>query len=107
MEKIQESDIEIKPLKSFKGQGLCKIIENSDSLDGIISISVGEPLAYLEWYGNIVFYLRSYGNIVFYLRSMQFFVTMNPKERITLKMKENKYVFIFDILLRRNYYGIY
>ena len=43
MEKIQEYDIEIKPLKAIKGQGLCKLIENSDSLDGMISISV-EPL---------------------------------------------------------------
>jgi hypothetical protein len=44
--KIQEYDIEIKPLKVVKGQGLCKIIMNSDSVDGMISFSVGEPLAY-------------------------------------------------------------
>jgi hypothetical protein len=41
LEKIQEYEIEIKPLKVFKGQGLCKLIENNDSLDGMISISVG------------------------------------------------------------------
>ena len=45
MAKIQEYDIEIKPLKVVKGQGLCKIITNSDFVDGMISISVGEPLA--------------------------------------------------------------
>jgi hypothetical protein len=43
--KIQEYDIEIKPLKAVKGQGLCKLIENNDSVDGMISILVGEPLA--------------------------------------------------------------
>jgi hypothetical protein len=39
--KIQEYDIEIKPLKVVKGQGLCKLIANSDSVDGMISILVG------------------------------------------------------------------
>ena len=68
--KIKEYDIEIEPLKAIKGQGLCKLIVNSDSLDGVISISVGEPMAVLEWYKDILFYLRS----------EQFPVTMNPKE---------------------------
>jgi hypothetical protein len=44
LEKIQEYDIEIKPLKAIKGQGLCKLITNGDSVDGMISILVGEPL---------------------------------------------------------------
>jgi hypothetical protein len=96
MAKIQEYDIEIKPLKVFKGQGLCKLIANSDYVDGMISILVGEPLDDLEWYGDIVFYLRS-NNFPF---------TMNPKERTILKMKENQYVVIVDILFRRNYDGI-
>jgi hypothetical protein len=30
LEKIQEYDIEIKPLKAIKGQGLCKLIANGD-----------------------------------------------------------------------------
>jgi hypothetical protein len=57
--KIQEYDIEIKPLKVVKGQGLCNLIINSDYVDGIISILVGEPLVDSEWYKEIVFYLRS------------------------------------------------
>jgi hypothetical protein len=96
LEKIQEYDIEIKPLKEVKGQGLCKLIANNDSLDGMISISVGEPMADSEWYRDIIFYLRS----------GQFPVTMNPKERRTLKMKSSQYVMIADILFRRNYDGI-
>jgi hypothetical protein len=94
--KIQEYDIDIKPLKVVKGQSLCKLSANSDSLDGTISISVGEPLADSE----------SYRDIVFYLRSGQFPVTMNPKERRTLKMKSNQYVLIVDILFITNYVGI-
>jgi hypothetical protein len=85
--KIQEYDIEIKPLKVVKGQGLCKLIANSDSLDRVISISVGEPMAVPKWYKDIILYLRS----------KQFPVTMNSKERRTLKMKSNQYVLIVII----------
>jgi hypothetical protein len=56
--KIKEYDIEINLLKAVKGQGLCKLIANSDSLDGVISISVGEPMVVSEWYKDIIFYLR-------------------------------------------------
>jgi hypothetical protein len=91
--KIQEYDIDIKPLKVVKGQGLCDLIANSDYVDGMISISVGEPLADLEWYGDIVLYL-SFG---------QFPITMSPKERRKLKLKSNQYVMIDDISFRRNY----
>jgi hypothetical protein len=62
----------------------------------VISISIGESMEYSEWYRDIVFYLRS----------GQFPVTMNLKERRTLKMKSSQYVLIVDILFRRNYDGI-
>jgi hypothetical protein len=94
--KIHKYDIEIKTLKDIKGQGLFNLIANSDFMDGMISISVGEPLDDSEWYKDIVFYLR-FG---------KFHFTMNPKERRTLKMKENQYVLIAYILFRRNYDGI-
>ena len=58
LEKIQEYDIEIKTLKYIKGQGLCKLIVNGDSVDRMISISFREPLANSKWYGDIIFYLR-------------------------------------------------
>jgi hypothetical protein len=83
-------------LKAIKAQGLCKLIVNGDSDDGIISISVREPLVDSEWYGDIIFYLRF----------RKFPVTMNPKERRTLKMKVNQYVLIADIIFRRNLDGI-
>jgi hypothetical protein len=94
--KIQEYDIEIKPLKAKKGQGLCNLMANRDSVDGMISISVREPLDDSEWFKYIIFYLRS----------RQFIVTMSSKERRTLNMKVNQYVFIVDILFRRNSNGI-
>ena len=68
--KIQDYDIEIKSLKVVKGQCLCKLIINSDYVDGMISISVGEPLVDLEWHRVIIFYSRS----------RKFTITMNPKE---------------------------
>jgi len=55
----------------------------------MISISIGEPLADLEWYKYIIFYLRS----------GKFPVTMSSKERRTLKMKANQYVLIVDVFL--------
>jgi len=39
LEKIQEYDIEIKPLKIVRGKGFYKLIVGSDSLNGVISIS--------------------------------------------------------------------
>jgi hypothetical protein len=69
---------------------------NGNSVDGIISILVGEALVDSDWYKDIIFYLRSW----------KFPITMNSKERRTLKMKVNKYVLIVDILFRRNYDGI-
>jgi hypothetical protein len=53
-------------------------------------------MAVSEWYKYIIFHLRS----------GQFPVTMNPKEKRTLKMKPSQYVLIVDILLRRNYVSI-
>jgi hypothetical protein len=94
---IQEYDIEIKPLKVVKGQGLCKLIANGESLDGVISISVEESMDVSEWYRDIIFYLRS----------GQFPVTISPKERRKFKMKSNKYVLIIDVLFKSNYDGIF
>jgi hypothetical protein len=69
---------------------------NGASVDGMISISGGEPLVDSKWYRDIMFYLR-FG---------QFLVTMSSKKRRTLKMKANQYVLIVGILFRRNFDGI-
>jgi hypothetical protein len=94
--KIQEYDIEITPLKEIKGQGLCKLIADNDSLNGVIYYSVGKPMLTSEWYKDIIFYLRS----------GQFPNNMTPKERRALKMKSNQYVLVAKVLFRRNHDGI-
>jgi hypothetical protein len=95
LEKVQEYNIKIKPLKEIKLQGLCKLITNGGSINGMISISIREPLSDSEWYEDIIFYLRS----------KKFLVTVNPKKGRTLKMKVNQYVLIADILFRKNFDG--
>jgi len=94
--KIQEYDIEINPLKEFKEEGSCKLISNGDYLNGVVLVSIGKPISGFEWYKDIVFYLKS----------IQFPVTMDPKERRSLKMKSNQYVLIVDVIFRRNYDGM-
>ena len=91
--KIQEYDIEIKPLKEVKGKGLCKLIVNDDALNGVVSVSIEKPIYGSEWYKYIVFYLNS----------RQFPITMSPKERRALNLKSNQYVLNAEILFKRNY----
>jgi hypothetical protein len=58
---------------------LCKLIANGDALNGVISVSIWKIVSGSEWYKDILFYLKS----------GQFPISMTPKERRTLKMKEN------------------
>jgi hypothetical protein len=62
--KLQEYDLEIKPLKVFKGQGLCKF------MTGIEALSIPPPnefgiivqrtsLENYKWCKDIIFYLKS------------------------------------------------
>jgi hypothetical protein len=96
--KLQEYDLEIKPLKVFKGHGLCKfmtwieaiIISPPNAFDVVVQ---GTSLANSEWYKDIIFYLK-YG---------QFPPEMSSKERRTLKMKTNHYVLVSKVLFRRNF----
>jgi hypothetical protein len=94
--KIQECDIEIKPLKAVKEQGLCKLMIGIDAINTNISISLGSSLSTSEWYKSIIFYLN-YG---------KFHVSMSSKERRSLKMKANQYVLVVEVLFRRNFDGI-
>jgi hypothetical protein len=95
-EPILGLNIEINPLKEVKGKGLYKLIADSDALNGVISISIGNPISSSGWYKYVVFYLK-FG---------QFPISMTPKERRALKMKSNQYVLIAEILFRRNYDGM-
>ena len=76
---------------------MCKLIAESDALNGVISVSIGNPISGSKWYKDTVFYLK-FG---------QFPISMIPKEIRALKMKSRQYVLIVEILFRRNYDGIF
>jgi hypothetical protein len=64
LEKIQEYDLEIKPLKFFKGKGLCKFmtgieVVNISPSNGFDVVIHERGLTNLEWYKDIIFYLKS------------------------------------------------
>jgi hypothetical protein len=93
--KIQEYDIEIKPLKAIRGQGLCKFVTrievvNTSFVDEFNIVIKEKSLEKYEWYTHIIFYWKS----------CQFLPEMSSKERRTLKMKTNNYVLVFGILFR-------
>jgi hypothetical protein len=61
--KLQEYDIEIKPLKVVRGQGLCKFMTgieavNTSSADGFNIVIQETSLENSEWYKHIIFYLK-------------------------------------------------
>jgi hypothetical protein len=65
--KIQEYDLKIKPTKLIKGQGLAKMLteSNEKALDMICQINNEKfppnllKLEQVEWYTNIIFYLKN------------------------------------------------
>jgi hypothetical protein len=65
--KIQEYDLEIKPTKLIKGQGLARMLTESNEkyLDMVNQINNEEwhpnllKLEHVEWYKDIIFYLRN------------------------------------------------
>jgi hypothetical protein len=62
--KLQEYDLEIKPLKVVKGQGLCKFMTGIEALsipppNGFGVIVQRTSLENFEWYKDIIFYLKS------------------------------------------------
>jgi hypothetical protein len=91
--KLQEYDLEIKPLKAIKGQGLCKLMTGNEVVNispsnGFDVVIQGTSLANSEWYKDIIFYLKS----------GHFSPEMSFKERRILKMKTNQYVLVSRVL---------
>jgi hypothetical protein len=103
--KIQKLDLEVKPIKLVKGQGLAKLLaesnfralginkfESHDSLLDIEEIDDQEPMIWVEdkfsssaWYHDILTYLLT----------LQCPNDMTPSKARTLKLHEIKY-FIVD-----------
>jgi len=91
--KLQEYDLDIKPMKVFEGKGRCKFMTRIEfvniyppnTIDVIIRST---SLTTSEWCKDIIFYLRS----------RPFFLGMSSKERRALKMKTNQYVLALEVL---------
>jgi hypothetical protein len=76
MSQIQEYDLEIKPPKIIKGQGLSKmLIEGNEEAIEVgekehVNVVVGE-IENDEWYSDIIYYLKNLtcpGHLVYYKR---------------------------------------
>jgi hypothetical protein len=108
METVQEFDIDIKPAKLVKGQGLCKlVVEAQDQVnehpgwENEMALWCGEAL-YISpgkesWYEKLT-YLLHHGTCL---------VNLNPRERRSLKLKSTQYHLINLVLFRVNYDGVF
>ena len=96
--KLQEFDIDVRPIKVVKGKGICNLISGID----VVNLKVPPPRI------NCTLNYRNdwYQHLVLYLETSQFLVEMSSKEKIALKMKENSYVLISSILIRRIFDGV-
>ena len=107
--KIQEYDLEIRPTKLIKGQGLAKMLtESNEKPLGLvdqnmvceIDIPEASPellkLEQVEWYSDIIFYLKN-------LTCPSHLV---GHKRRALRLKASKYILIKDGLGWRNPDGI-
>jgi hypothetical protein len=104
---VQEFDMDIKPAKLFKGQGLCKLaVEAQDQVnedprwDNEVALWCGEA-SYISpgeesWYEKLT-YLLHHGTFPEYL---------NPRERRALRLKSMQYHLINLLLFQVNYDGV-
>jgi hypothetical protein len=108
MEVIQEFDLDTKPAKIVKGQGLCKLVTEAQDLintedlnrENELSLWCGEAL-YVPpgeeyWYGKFS-YLLHHGTCL---------ENLNPRERRALRSKSSQYRLINYVLFRVNYDGV-
>ncbi|XP_059068980.1 uncharacterized protein LOC131859359 [Cryptomeria japonica] len=95
--KIQEYDLDIRPTKTIKGQGLCKLIpENKVETDEELPLTLFVGLQD-TWFSDIAYYL-TYGICPSHL---------STKEQRNLKLKAAKYVIWQDVLYKKVLDGTY
>ena len=102
--KIQEYDLDIRPTKLVKGQGLAKILtEGNEKALGMIcqndlelTSSELQILSQLEWYKDIIYYLQN-------LSCPSHLV---DHKRRALRLRETKYFIVKDGLGWRNPEGV-
>jgi hypothetical protein len=104
---VKEFDLDIKPSKLVKGQGLCKLAAKTqdrinedlgweNGLGLWCSEALYIPLGQESWYGKL-FYLLHHGTCV---------ENLNPKERRALRLKSTQYRLINAVLFHVNYDGV-
>ena len=104
---IQEYDLEIKPLKIIRGQGLCKLAAGSaDSSESDLHF-FSEPALFERevfpistpsdsWYNDIKFFLLR-GNALEHL---------DPRNKRALRLRSAPYHLVDNILFRNNFEGV-
>jgi hypothetical protein len=104
---VQEFDLDIKPSKLVKGQGLC--IHAAEAQDQISEDSGWENELEL-WYSEYLHvppgHESWYGKVIHLLHHETFPENLNPKERRDLRMKSTQYRLINSMLFLVNYDGV-
>jgi hypothetical protein len=104
---VQEFDLDIKPVKLVKGQGLCKLVaESQDQInedpgwENELALWCSEdlyvPLGKESWYGKLIYLLHH----------ETFPENLNPKERRALRLKSTQFRLINSVLFRINNDGV-
>jgi hypothetical protein len=104
---VQEFDLDIKPAKLIKGQGLCNLV--AKAWDQVNEYFVWENEMAL-WCGEVSYTSPGPGSWYKYLTYILYHGTcpenMNPRERRALKLKSAQYRLINLVLFQINYDGV-
>jgi hypothetical protein len=104
---VQEFDIDIKPAKLVKGQGLCKLA--AEAQDRAIEDSGWENEIAL-WCGEVAYISLGQGSwykdLTYLLHHRTCLKNLNPRERRALRLKSAQYRLINSVLFRINYDGV-
>ena len=111
--KIMEYDVDIRPNKLVEGQGLAKLLAESNCQALGLHLMVEEPAqeenqAELEKEKIMDFYSAStsYADIVYFLLYLQCLVHLDKKYARSLKLRSTKYCFVEQQLLWKDPGGI-
>lgn len=108
MTAIKEYDLDFKPSKIVRGQGLCKLavesndqaVEEDQGWDNELAVMSNEVLFTTtqesSWYADMKYFLH-HGACPSHL---------GPRERRALRLKSAQYSLINDVLFRKNYDGV-
>jgi hypothetical protein len=104
---FQEFDLDIKPTKLVKGQGLCKLVAEAQD-------QVNEDLRWENemelWCGEASYISLGrdswYDKLTYLLHHGTYQENLNPRERRALMLKSTQYRLINSVLFRVNYDGV-